>query len=800
MKVPVNWLKDFVNIDGISIQELSDKLVSCGFEIEEVIFERDAIKNVVTGKIVSIEKHSNANSLSVCKIDVGSGELLQIVTGAKNVSVGDIVPVAKDGAVVHGGKEIKSGELRGVLSCGMLCSGGELDLSEDDFKGAGVNGILLLDKKTDLGVDINDIIGRNDIILDVAVTANRQDCNSILGIAREVAAVTKQKIRMPELSYEVNKNIKTQECLKITNTEYKLCPRYMGRLVKNVKIEKSPEIIRKRLKSVGIRPINNFVDITNYVLIEIGQPMHAFDLAQLAFQEIVIRKASKGEKILALDGKEYTLSEENLLICDAKAPVAIAGVMGGKDYSISEETNDIVFESAKFVRDSVRKTSKQLNLRSDSSQRFEKGLDYDAQELGLNRALSLVCKYGYGDISCDVIDRCENVVLPRTIEYSVSDINKILGIEVPVKSVCEILNSLEIKTDVIKGDRLASVIPVFRDDIDGVNDLTEEVIRFYGYDHIVPTLLKDAEPVKGGWSTKQKRLEKIKAALVSLGASEIVSYSFISPKAFDILGFSDEYVQKNTVQLSNPLGVDLSVMRTTLSYSMIKTMSGNYLRGNKAARLFEVAKTYIPKAVPLTELPTEKNVLMLGFYGTNEDYYSLKGALDEIFALASLVVEYKRADVPYLHPGRGASIVHSGNNIGYIGEVHPDVAEKFDLDKQRSYIAELDVEYIVENTLDIRPFSAFSKYQGTERDLALIMKKDVPAAEILDVINSRGSAIIEKAEIFDVYEGGQIASGYKSVAVKIYFRHLLRTLRDEEVNEVIDEILSTFAKKGIQLR
>ena len=792
MKVPFSWIKEFVDID-VSAQELGDKLVSAGFEIEEYINLRDSIRNVVVGQVESIEKHKDSDHLNICLVNVGK-EVLQIVTGAQNVRKGDKVPVALDGAVLPDGKRIKSGELRGVASNGMLCSGGELGLEEDDYPGAGVNGILILKEEERVGEDINDVIGNDEIVLDVAVTANRPDCNSILGIAREVAAVMNKPLRMPDLSYNETEG-SVYDYIDVENRNYTLCPRYMAKAVVDVVEKQSPKIIRDRLKAVGIRPINNLVDVTNYVLTEIGQPMHAFDLNNLSGKKIIVRNANDGEKIVALDGKEYALKKEQLAICDAEKPVAIAGVMGGEYSSICATTNTVILESARFARDSIRHTARELGLHSDSSARYEKGVDFYSQELGLKRALSLFDKYKWGKIVGGVIDLCEAKPEQTVLKYDYNEINDIIGVKLEKTAIIDILNRLDIATTA-EGDTLTSVIPPYREDIYGVNDLTEEVIRIYGYDVVEPRLVSVC---RGGMSDKQLRTEKIREILVGKGAFETVSYAFVSPKSLNALNLPDSSALRNTIEIRNPIGADMSVMRTNLVYSMLKTIEYNYKRGNKAARFFEIGNTYLPKQIPLTELPEEKAKLSVGFYGANENYYTLKGVIDDIFDIFGIEIEYRRADEAFLHPGRSAYIYAGDRKVGFLGEIHPDVNDNFDYDG-RVYVAELDEEFISAEGIDVKPFKPFSRYQGMQRDIALLAPESVPAAEILSVIRKYCSDILEDAEVFDVYSGGQIPAGKKSVAVNMTFRDLNRTLKDEEVNEEIKTVLENLSGRNIILR
>ncbi len=515
MKVSLSWLKDFVDID-VTVEKLADKLVSAGFEVEEIIDASANMKNVVLGKIVKLEKHPDADKLQICQIDVGAKDLVQIVTGAQNVAEGDLVPVALDNSLLPTGQVIKSGKLRGVPSNGMLCSGEELKLTEEEYSGAGVHGILIMNKENyPLGTDMNVVLGNDDVVLDIGITANRSDCNSVLGIAREVATVLKKPLKMPEIYFETDKSIKVSDFVDVDVQDKTLCPRYMAGVVKDIKIQSSPEIIQKRLKSVGLRPINNIVDVTNYVLIEIGQPMHAFDRKYLQGSKIIPRRAKNGEKIVALNEKEYELDDTMLVICDAKKPCAVAGIMGGLNSGINENTDTIVFESAKFLRDNIRRTSRKLNLRSDSSYRYERGIDFDSQRLGIMRALTLIYKYGWGKIADGIIDRLAQELKQNVVVTSVEEINGILGIAVPSEIVLEILNSLQIESSIDKDGRLTCVCPAFRDDIENANDLAEEVIRLYGYDKVTSTLLKDGNQTLGGKNRQEQNIDILKDICVS---------------------------------------------------------------------------------------------------------------------------------------------------------------------------------------------------------------------------------------------------------------------------------------------
>ncbi len=795
MKVSLSWLKDFVDID-VDVETLADKLVGAGFEVEEIIDAGANMRNVVLGKIVELEKHPDADKLQICQIDVGGKELVQIVTGAQNVSKGDLVPVAMDNSLLPTGQEIKKGKLRGVPSNGMLCSGEELKLTESEYVGASVHGILIMNgEKYPLGTDMNVVLGNDDVVLDIGVTANRSDCNSVLGIAREVATVLNKPLKMPDISFETDKSVKVSDIIDVDVEDKELCPRYMAAAVSDIKIQDSPEIIQKRLKSVGLRPINNIVDITNYVLIEIGQPMHAFDKNYIEGGKIIPRRAKNGEKIVALNEKEYVLDDTMLVICDVKKPCAIGGVMGGLNSGINDKTNTIIFESAKFLRDNIRRTSRKLNLHSDSSFRYERGIDFDSQRLGIMRALSLIYKYGFGKIADGLIDKLSQDLTRNKVETSVEEINGILGIEVPKDTVLNILNSLQIQSEIDKDGKLTCVCPAFRDDIENANDLAEEVIRLYGYDKVKSTLLKGGNQTLGGKNRQEKNIDVLKDICVYHGMSEILTYSFTTPKSFDILKLSQDDARRNCVKLLKPLGEDLSVMRTTLAYSMISMLASNCLKSNKKAKLFEIANVYLPQTSDMSQLPSEVNTLALGRYGEGEDFFTMKGIVEVILKKFGLNGEFKRADISYLHKGRSADIYVGKNLIGYLGEVHPEVAKSFDV-SERMYIAELNVDMLNKLADCSYEFVAISNYPPIERDIAVVVDESVLAGDLLACVRKGGGNLLVDAKIFDIYRNKEVlGENKKSVAISLVFRLAERTLTDEEVNAKINRILTKLSSE-----
>ncbi len=792
MKVSLSWLKDFVDID-VDLKTLSDKMVSAGLEIEEIIEQGSNMKNVVLGQIKKIEKHPDSDHLQICQIDVGEKDLIQIVTGAQNIAEGDKVPVAMHNSLLPTGQEIKRGKLRGVDSNGMLCSGEELKLTEADYEGASVYGIMIMNKETaPMGTDINKILGNDDVVLDIGVTANRPDCNSILGIAREVATVLEKPLKMPDFSFTTNKSLNVNDFVSVDVKDKDLCPRYMAAAVTNVKIGPSSEKIQKRLLSVGLRPINNIVDITNYVLTEIGQPMHAFDQDFLEGHAINVRRANDGEKIVTLDEKENTLDNSMLMICDAVKPACVAGIMGGLNSGIKDTTGTVIFESAKFARDSIRRTSRTLNLRSDSSARFEKGIDFESQNMGLRRALHLIQEMNCGDIAEGIIDSLDKELTPVVIETSVNEINSILGIEVPADVISKVLNSLQIETKIDNNGKITSVAPLFRDDIENANDLAEEVIRLYGYDKIVDTMLQESAHTQGGYTQEQKNTKMVKEICVSNGYSESLTYSFISPKAYDQLRIPQGHALRNYITLLNPLGEDMSVMRTTLAPSMLASLASNYLKNIKSAKLFEVSTVYEPKALPLTELPVEHQNLIIGAYGKDEDFYTLKAVVMAILNKFNVKNIYlKRSEVPYLHIGKSADVYAQNNRyVGYIGEVHPEVSKSFDV-KDRLYIAEINLATLNEIANYKYKFEEIGKFPPMERDLAVVVNEDVAVGDLLASVRKGGGNMLKEVSVFDIYRNAeQLGGDKKSVAINMIFRLPDRTLTDEEVTAKMNRIFT----------
>ncbi len=796
MIAPLSWLKEYVDID-ISAAELQEKLFSCGFEVEELTYLGRDVENVVTGKILATEKHPDADRLTVCKVDCGKFGIKQIVTAATNVFAGAIVPVALDNSTVKhegGVRKIKTGKLRGVLSEGMFCSGEELGINNDFYDGAEVNGILILDPATPIGVDIRPVVGIDDYLFDIAVTANRPDCQSVVGMAREVAAVLKKPLRFPATDYAA---VPTDVKIPVTVREPALCPRYIGHYVKDVKIGTSPRWLRRRLALCGLRSVSDMVDITNYVLLEMGQPMHAFDRDFLRGGCIEVRRAEKGEKIVTLDKREFILDSSNLLICDGEGGVALAGIMGGLDSEIKASTEEVFFEAAKFARDSVRKTSRTLGQRSDSSARFEKGVDAWLPEIAMNRALHLVEELGCGVPTKYRADANAADLTPKQIVTDFSAIERLLGIGVPHKESVEILTRLGFAVhEDHMNQKLVVGVPLWREDVDGYPDLAEEIIRMYGYEHIESTFLKDAKVTRGGYTERDKRMLAFKTALKEEGFFEACNYSFYSPKAFDLFRLGADAPERRAVKILNPIGEDLSVMRTFLAPSMLENVVRNVRRGNAEGRLFELAKVYLAEELPLKEQPKEETRLIMAEWGGG--FFDLKGAIEDVAEVMGFALKFVKESQPYLHPGISAAIFCGGKKIGWIGELHPVISKELAFEKAPCLL-ELDYDALPQKEeLRVEALPAFS---DVLRDIAFTVDERVTCAEAEECI-LRAVKAVKSAELFDVYRGLQVGKDKKSMAFRLTFAaDEDKPLAPETVDGYFKKILGALkAKLNAELR
>ncbi len=811
MKAPLSWLKDYVDID-VSAEELANKLFSCGFEVEELSYLGSKIDRVVVGEVKALTPHPDSDHMQICVVDCGEayGREIQIVTGASNVYVGMKTPCALDNSTVvesnpdvlaknpDAVKKIKKGKLRGVESFGMLCSGEELGINDDFYPGAEVDGLLDLDKSAPVGEDIRKIVGLDDWIFDISITANRPDCQCIFGIAREVAAVLHKPLKQPDVSYTAHKTTAAPVAVEVLAPD--LCPRYVGHYVEDITGGETPAWMRKRLAISGIRSISPIVDITNFVLLEMGQPMHAFDADDLGDRKIVVRRAENGEKIVTLDEKEFTLTTENLVICDGKKPVALAGIMGGLNSEIKPTTKNVFFESAKFARDNVRKTSRALGQSSDSSSRFEKGVDAYTNALGMARALHLMEELGCGRVTELCQDVCAVSLAPRMMTASISKINALLGIEVPNVEIQAILTRLEFKPQ-IDGDTLTVEIPGYRDDVDGYPDLAEEIIRMYGYEHIKPTFLDSASVTGGGLTDEQKRELHLKNVLRVQGFSEAYNYSFYSPKDFDLMKLADDAAERNAVKILNPISEELSVMRTFLAPSMLQNAVRNIRRGNDVGREFEIANVYFPNLTDVNAQPEERKRLVLGIWGGDNDFFDMKGAVERVAENFHVTFGLERAEKSYLHPGVSANVLLDDQVIGAFGELDPAIALALGLDK-KVYLGELDLEILLQKDDGVR-YTNLPKFPAVERDLALLADEKLTCAEIENVL-LHSCKYVTKARLFDVYRGGQVPEGKKSMAFTLTFTPDMqaeKAFTPETLDGFVKKILGNLKfKLGVELR
>lgn len=795
MKVSISWLKRYVDID-IPVPELCEKMVLAGFEVEEMIDLSKTMSNVVVGKIVDIKPHEDSDHLQICQVDIGN-EVIQIVTGAQNVFVGAKVPVALHDSYLPNGMHIKKGKLRGVDSNGMLCSGGELCLTNADYEGAEVNGIMILkDDDTLPGTDMREVLALNDYIVDFKITANRPDCQSVLGIAKEAAVVLNKEYKGPKPEYKtISEDIKDYIDIDVKNFE--LCPRYLGRVIKNVRIKESPDWMKKCISAAGMRPINNIVDITNFVMLETGQPMHAFDLSFVEDNKIIVRNAKNGEKMQTLDEKQYELTDEMLVIADGKKPSCLAGIMGGLESEIREGTKAILFESAKFKRDNVRKTCRALGIRTEASSRFERGVDIINTEYAMERALQLVYELDAGDIVEGVIDLNQGLPEKRVIKTTTEKVLSLLGIEVPEETVVNILNSLQLETTAEDGE-LTVLVPSIRDDVESRADLAEEVMRIYGCDHIVGKNMI-GNVIRGKKLPERIKTDRVKDYLIGAGLREIATYSFISMKAIDTLNLAEDDARRNCVKLLNPLGDEYSTMRTQLITSMLTVLSTNYNRKNKNVKLFEASKIFVPKQLPVIEQPFEIPSLCIGMYGDNEDFFSLKGIVEELLDIFAYKVAYSASKEPYLHPGRQAEAVTFGTKLATFGEVHPNVASKYGIDT-KVYVAEISLDKLFEIAPKKVIYKQLPKFPAVTRDFSLVCDADIPVATLENAIRSGAGNLCEAVELFDVYTGEQIESGKKSVSYSVILRSKDATLTDDVVDKAVNKIFSKLENAGAILR
>lgn len=811
MNTPLSWIKAYVPELDVTAKEYTDSMTLSGTKVEGYE-ELDAdLDKIVVGKILKIERHPDADKLIVCQVQITKeGETVQIVTGAPNVAEGDIVPVVLDGGRVAGGHDgnktpggikIKKGKLRGIESCGMMCSIEELGSSKEMYTDAPDNGIYIFSNNKEYdGIEIGSsavkALGLNDVVFEYEVTSNRVDCFGVLGIAREAAATFGREF-IPPVIKETGNQEKTSDYISVEIEAKDLCSRYVGRVVKNIKLAPSPLWMQRRLAACGIRPINNLVDITNYVMEEYSQPMHAYDLELVAGKKIIVRRGKDGEEFQTLDGQVRKVDSSILMICDAEKPVGIAGIMGGENSKITDEVKNVLFEAACFNGTNIRLSGKKLGLRTDAAAKFEKGLDPNTAMEAINRACQLIEELGAGEVVGGAVDVYPEVRTSRRIPFSPERTNKILGTKLSKETMLGYFKKIDLGYDEATGE---VIVPSWRQDVEGQADLDEEVARFFGYDNI-PTTLPTGEATTGKLSFKLRIENAARNIAEQFGFNEGMNYSFESPKVYDKLLIPEGDKLRDNVVISNPLGEDFSIMRTISLNGMLNSLSTNFNRRNKNVRLYELGNIYLPKALPITELPEERIQFTLGMYGEG-DFFDLKGVIEEYLekiGMKKLVSYDPKAGKPYLHPGRQANIIYDNTVIGYIGEVHPEVLDNYDIG-DKAYVAVLDMpEVVARATFDVK-YEGIAKYPAVTRDISMVMSKDILAGDVEAVIRKNGGPILESYRLFDIYEGSQIKEGHKSMAYSISFRAKDRTLEDKDITEVLNKILSGLSKLGIELR
>lgn len=805
MNTSLKWIKDMVPGLDVAPQEYMDTMTLTGTKVEGYeAFDKD-LDQIIIGQIKKIERHPDADKLVVCQVDIGQASMIQIVTGAPNVKEGQKVPVVlaggrvaggHDGSKTPGGIKIKKGKLRGVESDGMMCSIEELGSSRDMYPEAPEEGIYIFADDAEVGADAVKALGLDDVSVEYEVTSNRVDCFSIIGIAREAAASFGKPFQPPVVGVTGNEE-DVNGYIKVKVEDTQLCPRYTARVVKNIKLAPSPVWMQRRLAAQGIRPINNIVDITNYVMEEYGQPMHAYDLDTIAGRQIIVRRAAKGEKFVTLDGQERTLDDTVLMICDADKPIGIAGIMGGENSMITDEVKTMLFEAACFDGTNIRLSGKKIGMRTDAAAKFEKGLDPNLALLAMNRACQLIEELGAGEVVGGVVDVYAEPRGEKRLTFEPEKYNKLLGTDISREQMLSYFEKIELGYDEGANE---VIVPSWRQDLECDADLAEEVARFYGYDKIAQTL-PSGQATTGKLSYKLRIEEIAKDVAQYCGFSQGMVYSFESPKVFDKLLIPEDSPLRKTVVISNPLGEDFSIMRTTSLNGILTSLSTNYNRRNKDVRLYELGNIYLPKQLPLTELPEERMQFTMGMYGEG-DFYTMKGVIEEFFSQVGMhkKPEYDpEAGKPYFHPGRQANVLYNGAVVGCLGEVHPTVAANYGI-KERVYLAVLDMPQIVEFSSFDRKYTGIAKFPAVTRDISMVCPKTILAGDIEKVIEKKGGNYLESYRLFDLYEGNQIKIGFKSMAYTITFRAPDKTLDDETVGSALNRIIKALEEKGVELR
>ncbi len=802
MKVLYSWLKEYVDID-LQPKELEEKLFSVGFEVEGVEYLGENLDKVVVGQITSME-HYEGTHLQICHVDCGDmGNDHLILTGANNVFVGAKVPAALIGAKLPCGLDIQPRKMVDMMSYGMLCSGAEMELDKDWYPGADVNGIMILAEDAPLGMEMRDYLELDDYLFDISITANRPDCQSVVGIAREVAAALRKPFKAPDMSYTEDGTVNENISIEVLDKE--LCPRYLGHYIYDVQDIETPLWMKRRLIAVGHNAISAMVDITNYVLVEMGQPMHAFDLSTLEGSSIVVRRAAEGEELVTLDEKKRVLNPNNLLICDKEKAVGLAGVMGGLNSEIKEGTKEVVFEAAKFLKDNVRKTSRSLGLRSDAAARFEKGIDEHTVECGMARALNLTQTLGLAKISSSHFDVSGGASTEkRIISVTVEQVNKVLGIEVPGEEMVEILQALQFYVELNDGV-LTMAIPRYREDVETYQDIAEEVIREYGYDKVTPTFLDAAKVTKGGLNKYQAKELAVKKYLCAQGYYEIQTIAMTAKSDFDMFLIPEDAEERQVVELLNPITENLSIMRTIMAPAMVKVIENNIKNGNEEMHFFELANIYLPKSLPLTEAPVEKKILCLGACGANEDFFGMKGVLESFASDHDLEFTYKKGNVPYLHPGRTAEVYCKGVKIGHFGQLRYEIVDSMNIAAGKKadakiFIAEIDYSTLYGLFKEAIKYVPETGFKAATRDISVLIDKSVACGTAIDTIKA-ADGLITKVSLFDIFESEKLGADKKSMAFNIKLESKTSDVTDEMTDAVFEKVMKALNEElGAQMR
>ncbi|MDO5435948.1 MAG: phenylalanine--tRNA ligase subunit beta [Clostridia bacterium] len=795
MKVPMKWISEYAPI-LTDAENYMNKMIMIGNGVEGYEDLGGEISGVVVGKVLTCEAHPDSDHLHVTTVDIGSGEPLQIVCGAPNCEAGILVPVATVGATLPGGVKIKKGKLRGVESSGMLCSSDELGVPVELYPSVGSAGLLIFREDHPLGADVKPILGIDDTVMDFEVLANRPDCLSVWGLARETAVACGTEFKKPEITVsETDGDVRDYVQVDVEAND--LCPRYIARVVKNVRVGESPMWLRKYLHGAGMRSINNVVDITNFVMLETGHPMHAFDLDKVEGHHIIVRRAEAGEQITTLDGKEHPLSGGQLVICDAEKPSCLAGIMGGEESEITEETRTMMFECAVFDRASTRVTSRTLGIRTESSGRFEKGVSVKTAMEAMNRACQMICELDAGDVVGGVIDIYPNPEEKQVFTASCARIAKRTGVDIPADEIVRILQQLHFGVE-RDGDTLTVTVPDFRQDVTGEADLSEEALRVYGYDHIPGTLLR-GETTPGGRNDAMRLKDSVSRKLCGLGFREIMNFSFVSPKSVEKLGLPGDDERLNMLPIRNPLGEDTSVMRSTLVPDMLSTLALNMNHGNEKASLYEAANVFDPIHRTEENLPTETRKLCLGMYGGKADFFTLRGVVESLLTGFGIETECEAGGEVYYHPGRRAVLKHNGEIVCSLGEIHPEVRERFDM-PQRAYAAELDLKQIAALRQPMGAVKPMPRYPAVTRDLSLVMPEETQVGPLLAAMRGAAGKILEDAKMFDVYRSAALGADKKSIAFSFVFRGADHTLTEEEITKAMNKLLKAAESMGAVIR